>query len=166
MHLLIHDLEEKQMPFLKSFLGKENTIVLPNNKMIKHCIGCFGCWIKTPAQCIIQDDYQTMGEFISKCETLTIVSKCVYGGFSPFVKNVLDRSISYLHPYFVIKNDEMHHKMRYDNRFELTVCFYGETITQKENETAKNLVKANAINLGCIVKDVFFVYNLKEMREL
>ena len=41
---------------------------------------------------------------------LVLVSRCCFGGPGPFVKNVLDRCISYVHPYFVIKNGEMHHR--------------------------------------------------------
>ena len=165
MHLFIHDLEENENLFLKQ-LTQKNIVIISNTNTIKHCIGCFSCWIKTPAQCIIKDGYENMGELISKSESITIISKCFYGGFSPFVKNVLDRSISYLHPYFVIKNGEMHHKRRYDNHFKLTVYFYGEDITQKEKETAEKLVKANAVNLYCDIKDVFFVHDIEEMGQL
>ncbi|WP_407654270.1 MULTISPECIES: hypothetical protein [Caproicibacterium] len=35
---------------------------------------------------------------LSQCDELILISKCCYGGFSPFVKNVLDRSIPYIHP--------------------------------------------------------------------
>ncbi len=40
---------------------------------------------------------------LAACDELTIVSKCTYGGPSAYVKNVLDRSIPYMHPDFVIK---------------------------------------------------------------
>lgn len=165
MHLFIHDLEEKKESLLKQ-LKQENIVMISNTNTIKHCIGCFGCWIKTPAQCIIKDGYENMGELISKSETLTIISRCFYGGFSPFIKNVLDRSISYLHPYFAIRNGEMHHKRRYDNHFKLTVYFYGEDITQKEKETAEKLVKANAVNFDCDIKRIFFVHDIEEMGQL
>lgn len=104
-----------------------------------------------------------MGEYLSKCNEVIIISKCCYGGFSPFVKNVLDRSISYVHPYFVIKNGEMHHRRRYQNNLDLHVWFYGENITEKEKLTAQKLVKANAINLDCNESKVTFIRSIKEM---
>lgn len=162
MKLLIHDLTKED--FNKLFPNLGNDIVLVSNDApIHNCIGCFGCWIKTPAACVIRDNYGDMGELISKCDEIHIISQCLYGGFSHFIKNVLDRSISYVHPYFVIRNGEMHHRVRYSKRVGLKVWFYGEDITDKEEDTAKKLVKANAINLNTLDNTVSFFKCLKEM---
>lgn len=160
MKLLIHDLNDLKLKNLS-----DDIKVIKQEEPIKSCIGCFGCWIKTPARCVIKDSYENMGEYFSKSEELIIISKCVYGGFSPFIKNVLDRSISYIHPYFVKRNNEMHHKRRYDNVIKLSVWFYGENITLEEKETAKKLVEANVINFDGIVKEITFVENYSELEE-
>ncbi len=160
MKLIIHDLDND---IANQIIPKsEDMWVISNQGKIQNCIGCFGCWIKTPGKCVIRDAYGNMGEKLSKIDELIIVSKCFYGGFSPFVKNVLDRSISYIHPYFAIKNGEMHHKNRYINHFDMKVFFYGENITQKEKETAQNLVNANAINLYSNVKELSFALGAQE----
>ncbi|MGL5378952.1 NAD(P)H-dependent oxidoreductase [Clostridium sp.] len=108
MRLLINDLKEEE---LKRYFKEipNDIITISNNSSIKKCVGCFNCWIKTPATCVIKDDYQEMGKMISQSEEIIIVTKCTYGGYSPFVKNVMDRSTSYIHPYFTIRNGEMHH---------------------------------------------------------
>lgn len=162
MKLIIHDLITQD--FQKHFPDlQESAMVISNDGMIHHCIGCFGCWVKTPAACVIRDKYGDMGEYLSKCNEIIIISKCLYGGFSPFVKNVLDRSISYLHPYFEIRKGEMHHKMRYKNHIEMKIWFYGEDITEKEKQTAQKLAEANFINLNCNMGKVQFVRRLVEM---
>ena len=97
-----------------------------------------------------------MGELFAQTEELVIVSRCVYGSFSPFVKMVLDRSLSYLLPDFQIIDGEMHHLRRYENQFRIRVLFYGEDITEWEKETAKNLVYANAKNLNAQVEEIEF----------
>ena len=79
-----------------------------------------------------------MGKYLSKVTDIIIISKCCYGSFSPFVKNVLDRSLSYAHPYFVIKNGEMHHRMRYNNEANMEVWFYDEDITEMEKQIGGN----------------------------
>lgn len=164
MKLLIHDLEIKD--FQKLFPDSSNeAMIISDDGTIHQCIGCFGCWVKTPGTCVIQDKYGHMGELLSKCKELIIISKCCYGGFSPFVKNVLDRSISYIHPYFVIKNKEMHHRRRYKNHINMQVWFYGENITEKEVQTAQKLVKANSINLDCDVSKIVFIRNIKELED-
>ena len=164
MKLLIHDLESKD--FKKIFPNQlDDTMVISDDGTIHHCIGCFGCWIKTPAACVIRDKYGDMGEYLSKCQEVILISKCCYGGFSPFVKNVLDRSISYIHPYFVIRNGEMHHRRRYKNHMDMRVWFYGENITEKEKQTSEKLVKANSINLDCHVSSISFVNRIEKMED-
>ena len=129
-------------------------------------MGCFGCWLKTPGRCVIPDEYQRMGELAAKAEELTIISKCSFGSYSSFVKNVLDRSISYVLPFFEIREGEMHHRKRYDNQFLMRVIFYGSDITEEEKETAKELVKANAVNLHGKVKEVLFVESAEKIGEV
>ena len=128
MNLIIHDLSKEQWEAL-AFPLKEETIIIDKSGTIKKCMGCFGCWLKTPGRCVIPDEYQRMGELAAKAEELTIISKCSFGSYSSFVKNVLDRSISYVLPFFEIREGEMHHRKRYDNKFLMWVIFYGSDIT-------------------------------------
>lgn len=155
MNLIIHDLEERTFNRIFNFDNKKNYIVSDNGS-IKSCTGCFGCWIKTPGTCVIKDGYEDMGKLFSKAGKVLVFSQCYYGGYSPFVKNVLDRSISYLLPFFKIKNNETHHKQRYKNKTRLYVYFYGEQVTQDEMETARNLVRANGINFNVAEYKVVF----------
>lgn len=156
MKLLIHDLDERAFQSIFPEPMKD-VRVISDDGSIKPCIGCFGCWVKTPGQCILKDSYSHMGEYLVESDEVILISRCTYGGFSPFVKNVLDRSISYIHPFFEIRNGEMHHKHRYDHRFDMKVWFYGDDITELEKETAERLVKANSINMDCRVKNLAFV---------
>jgi multimeric flavodoxin WrbA len=162
MKILIHDLNENDFNLKFHVIGKDITVISNNNE-IHNCIGCFGCWVKTPAACVIRDKYGDMGELYSKCDEVIIISNCCYGGFSPFVKNVMDRSISFVLPYFTYRNGEMHHKNRYNKRYKLKVCFYGDNIIEEEMDTAKKLVMANSINMNCIKHEVSFYNSIQEM---
>ena len=162
MRLIIHDLKSEE--FEKLFPnGLEDTSVISDDGSIHNCIGCFGCWLKTPGACVIRDKYGDMGEYLSKCDEVIIISECVYGGFSPFVKNVVDRSISYILPFFKINNGEMHHQKRHENKVNMKVWFYGNKITGREKETAKGIVKANCINLYWDISNISFANNIEEM---
>lgn len=165
MNLIIHDLSKEQWEAL-AFPLKEEEKIIDNSGNIKKCMGCFGCWLKTPGRCVIPDEYQRMGELAAKAGELTIISKCSFGSYSSFVKNVLDRSISYVLPFFEIREGEMHHRKRYDNQFLMRVIFYGSDITEEEKETAKELVKANAVNLHGKVKEVLFVESAEKIGEV
>ena len=163
MKLLIHDLNEETIHLLLPNIH-EDVILVSDNGTAHHCFGCFGCWIKTPGACVIRDHLGDMGECLSKCDEVTIISQCFYGGFSPTVKKVMDRSISYGHPYFVMRNGEMHHRRRYQNHFVFKVWFYGEDITQKEKQTAQRLIHANSINLDCGDESVTFVRDVSQIK--
>lgn len=157
MKLIITDIENFNIP-----VEGEYKIIKPNGD-IHHCIGCFGCWVKTPGKCVIHDGYHETGVDMSKCTELIIISRCYYGSVSPFVKMVEDRAISYFHPDFVIRKGEMHHKRRYKNTITLSSHFYGENITDIEKETARELLEANADNYDGVVKGIYFYKSVGEL---
>ena len=155
MEIIIHDLPEEK--FKKIYKNTDNSLIITDNKKIKSCMGCFYCWTKNPGECRIKDSYDNLAELYSKAEKIIIISKCCYGSYSPFIKNVLDRSIPYLLPFFKIKNKEMHHTIRYKKSFYFDVYFYGENIPNEEKEIAKNMIKANCINLNVTNFNVSFL---------
>lgn len=158
MKLIITDTE-------KEFLYIEgNCKVIEKAEGIRHCVGCFGCWVKTPGRCMIQDGFEDMGKELSRCQELILVSECIYGSVSPFVKNVLDRSISYIHPNFVFRKGEMHHKRRYDNQIRISVYFYGDHLTELEKKTATELIACNADNFDAVVEKIVFLHDKEDLR--
>ena len=163
MKLLIHDLKNDNLSKFTNDLG--DIKVIGDNGKIKRCTGCFGCWVKTPGQCVIEDEYQKMGELLGKAEEVILISRCSFGSYSSFVKNVMDRSISYILPGFTIRENEMHHKARYKNHIKMRVYFYGEEITEAEKSTAKELVRANALNFQGIVEEVSFYSDINTCLE-
>ena len=156
MRVILHDLTEAQWEALR-FEKKEGDEIVAGSGQEKFCTGCFGCWLKTPGRCVIPDAFQCMGEKLSKADELIIISKCSFGSYSSQVKNILDRSISYVSPFFVIRKGEMHHKLRYTNTLTISALFYGKDISDAEKETAQSLVKANALNLNGQIGSVRFM---------
>lgn len=161
MRLILHDLTPEQCKSIgiPNLPEKEN-IIIDSNGNNHYCIGCFGCWLKTPGKCVIKDEYQMMGEKLSKVDELLIISKATFGSYSSSVKNVLDRSISYVSPYFVIRKGEMHHKERYHKNLTISAIFYGDDMAEMEKDTSRNLVAANALNLNGNVGEVHFVKSM------
>jgi len=151
MKVIVHDLDPEK--FLKAFpglAGREDVrIIAETQGNMKKCIGCFGCWIKTPAHCIIQDSYNEMpSQFVG--DEMIIISRCVYGGYSRFVKNVFDRSIGSGTPFFEIQNGELKHVKRDSKRASVnfSVYMYGDNITDREREMMTGLFIANKANIG------------------
>ena len=131
----------------------------------RYCIGCFGCWLKTPGKCIIKDGFEDMGQRLSQVNEFILISKATFGSYSSAVKNVLDRSIAYVLPFFEIRNGEMHHGERYHNALTISALFYGD-MSETEMQTAQNLVRANAVNLNAALGKVHFVEGMEDVREV
>lgn len=160
----IHDLTGQEVD---TYLGNlpPDFLTFAAKPRVKHCIGCFGCWIKTPGICVIKDRTQETPALLAKSNEMIIISRILYGGFSPEVKSVLDRSIGYMMPYFRIINNEMHHTMRYKNPFKLNIYFYGADIEEEEKKIALKLAAANAVNLGTGNHEVKFHHSFEHIRE-
>lgn len=160
--LIIYDIanfDEKR--FLKEH---SDDLLFSASPMVKHCIGCFGCWVKTPGKCVIKDRCGVMPSYMAQSEEIMIISPMLYGGYSQNIKAIMDRSIGYVLPFFQIVNGEMNHRMRYQNPFRLRVHFYG-SCNQAERETAKQLVGANAVNLGAGSHSVDFYASFEPILE-
>ena len=160
MKLIITDIENFSIPVEGKY-----KVIKPKDD-IRHCIGCFGCWVKTPGKCVIHDGYEGTGIDMGKCTELILISRCHYGSVSPFVKKVQDRAISYIQADFVIRKGEMHHKRRYKNVIALSAHFYGENITDVEKETARKLMEANADNYDGLLKAVHFYKSVEELENV
>ncbi|MCI1780012.1 MAG: hypothetical protein LKI53_08690 [Bacteroidales bacterium] len=163
MKLIIHDFrgEDANIPELSA---SENTRVISDNGKIKPCIGCFGCWLKTPGECINKSDgYNNIGRLFGNCSEMLVISECRYGAYSPFVKNVFDRCIGCILPFFEIINGEMHHKKRYGNEIKIKIMLYGD-ITGEERQTASNILRRNFVNLHVTNHEILFFKNKEDLK--
>ena len=117
MKTIIHDLDESYDALFK---GKSENVIRADGKYAP-CQGCFGCWTKHPAQCYMKDKLQMVCRMIGKADELVIVTDNYYGAYSPFVKNVLDRSIGVSTPFSTYRGKQMHHTLRYGKKKKLVL---------------------------------------------
>ena len=81
---------------------------------IRYCIGCFGCWLKTPGECIVADDSRDVClEFVSS-DLVLFASPIIMGFTSALLKKAHDKLIPLLLPYIGIYGNECHHVPRYE----------------------------------------------------
>ena len=107
-------------------------------------------------------EYSDIVSSIAKSDELVIISKCRYGCYDSKVKQVLERCIGYVLPYFTIRSNAIHHFSRYDNKIKLSCYFYGD-ISPKDKVCVESLVKANAINLNVSDYTIKYFENEKEL---
>ncbi len=159
--LIIHDISDEVFNEKLREKYPSGVIVGPDDP-IKPCVGCLGCWLREPGKCVLNDNYCHMGKAVSECTEMIFISRCCYGSFSPFVKNVFDRSISYMLPLFRKKGRHSYHHRRYKNKIKCRAYFYSQDLTEEEKSAALELCKANAALWDCEKYDVFFLKNEKE----
>ena len=121
--------------------------VFHQGQTVKPCVGCYGCWLKTPGKCVIKDSDSDFAVKLAHAREVVVISRLVFGGLSPDIKAIFDRSIGFVLPFFCVKNGEMHHERRYSRSPSFKYMFYSDTIVEAEKATAEQLVKANAVNL-------------------
>ncbi len=121
-------------------------VVILDSDEIKPCVGCFGCWTKTPGNCVIKTDSgnSNASKFIH-ADVVLLLSRVTYGGYSPDVKAFLDRNIPNFLPFFKIVEGEMHHQKRYKHYPDWIAFGYGD-MTNEEKETFLALEKRNVLN--------------------
>lgn len=141
MKLIITDIEDFKIP-----VEGEYKLIQPNGKL-HHCIGCFGCWVKTPGKCVIHDGYEGTGIDMGKCTEMILISRCCYGSVSPFVKTVQDRAISYINPDFVMRKGKMHHKRRYKNIIPYPRIFTVKILPTPRKKQPKNCCRQTQITM-------------------
>ncbi|MBO7677165.1 MAG: flavodoxin family protein, partial [Erysipelotrichaceae bacterium] len=160
MKLVIHDLnKEKWQKIADQY---EGSTIISDDGTIQPCIGCFGCWNKTPGKCVIKDGYDDMGYLIHHSDEVVVISRYTYGGFSGFVKNVFDRCLGYVLPHFELVKGQSHHKKRYEEDKPYTFIFYGHDLSEEDKNDAIRYVNAVCTNLRTHVKDVQFIEEAEE----
>ena len=143
---------------------KPLNISIENNKIkyidlsslkITNCVGCFGCWIKTPGKCVIRDDATKVYPYIAKSDTLLYVSHVKYGCYDTVMKTMLERAIPIQKAFIRIHNGETHHVQRAVAPKKATIIAYG-SLSKEEKVIFKELVSRNAHNMNFESYNIIF----------
>ena len=76
--------------------GIEPEVIEASRLNISHCIGCNYCWLKTPGECSIKDDYETILKKIIHADQLWVISDAALGFIDHKGKNLFDRILPVL----------------------------------------------------------------------
>lgn len=123
---------------------------------IANCIGCYGCWTKTPGKCVIRDDAVKVYPCIAKSDTLLYISKVKYGSYDTVMKTMLERAIPVQQAFIRLLDGEAHHVQRDVALKKATIIGYG-SIDDKEKDIFRRLVARNARNMNFESYEVLFV---------
>lgn len=146
MKVIVHDLREKSWQELGMKLHERDIV-------IGEGMGCTG---------------KDVGTLIGNCCQLVLISRCVYGGFSPFIQEVLEKCRKHFGPFLELRHGQTHYevKNRNKNTFGLVCCFYGNDITRKEEELARIQSVSDGISLQAKGVKIVFYDTIDKLRQL
>ena len=136
--------------------GSENYLIDLSSQKISHCVGCFGCWVKTPGKCVIRDDATKIYPLIAKSEEVLYVSRVKYGSYDTPMKTMLERAIPVQQAFLRIHNGETHHVQRAVVPKDAVILAYGADRAE-ERALFTRLVERNAHNMSFRSHRVRFV---------
>ena len=81
---------------------------------VKYCTGCFGCWVKTPGECVVKDESRDIRRAAINSAFVLWASPVSMGFYSSLLKTVTDKFLPLLLPFSEIAHGETRHVARYD----------------------------------------------------
>lgn len=93
---------------------------------ISHCLGCNYCWLKTPGECVVKDDYEPLLKKISKADQVWLVSDTKFGFVTYATKNIVDRLMPLFTMNLHMVGKQMRHITRYKKNPDWGVIFSGD----------------------------------------
>jgi len=101
-------------PFLDGMreAGAEVELLYTKKLKINACQGCFTCWRKTPGVCFQKDDMQMLHPKLGDADIWVFATPVYVDGVAGPMKNLLDRIIPRVHPFFELRDGHCRHPLR------------------------------------------------------
>ncbi len=116
---------------------------------ISNCLGCFGCWVRTPGICVIDDAGRDIARLNVQSDLVVFLTPITFGGYSSELKKAIDRLIPNILPFFTKINGEVHHKPRYEQYPRLIAIGTLPHPDTESEQLFRFLVNRNVINQHC-----------------
>jgi multimeric flavodoxin WrbA/putative sterol carrier protein len=95
--------------------GAETDTIYLHDKNINHCTGCFACWVKTPGECIHDDDMTDLLPRLREANVVVIASPLYGNMLSGLMKDFMDRTLPLSQPAIEKQEDQYLHPPRYED---------------------------------------------------
>ena len=144
--------------------GWEVDIIRLADIRIAPCMGCFGCWVKTPGECVVDDAGRDVARRVVQSDLVIYLTPVLFGGYSPELKKAVDRLIPNILPFFRRVKGEVHHVKRYARSARLVGIGILPDRNEEEAEIFETLVRRNAINMHApaVESTVFCATDIEE----
>jgi multimeric flavodoxin WrbA len=125
-------------------------------KNIKHCIGCFTCWTRTPGVCVHHDDMPELLLKVREADVLVLATPLYYFTVSGFMKGFMDRTLPLAQPFMEIKGGRCSHPPRYGSGLQHMVLISNCGFPEQSHfsglkETFRTMVHGDGLDLKGMV---------------
>lgn len=106
------------------------------------CMGCFGCWVKTPGECVIKDRMAQINESYVNSDAVIYLCPVVFGQSSANMKNAIDRWLPNVLPFFHMRSDgSTMHPSRYKHNPKPIMIGYAEDLSEEDEQLFTDIQK-------------------------
>ncbi|NJD76578.1 MAG: flavodoxin family protein [Candidatus Methanoperedens sp.] len=105
-------------PFLEGMkeAGADVELFYTRKLKINPCLGELDCWLKTPGKCFQDDDMQMLDPIMREADVIVLATPVYCDGFTGPMKNLLDRTVPQVYPFFELRDDHCRHPLREDTK--------------------------------------------------
>ncbi len=100
---------------------------------VKPCLGDRACWTKTPGECVQDDDMKTLLPKIKEADVIVFATPVFWDGMTGALKNLIDRLLPILEPYFVMREEHCRHAPRRPRKESKVVLVSNCGFWEKDN---------------------------------
>lgn len=100
---------------------------------LRYCVGCWGCWVKTPGECVSRDASLEMDRAVINADFVLWAAPLKMGFPAALLKMANDKHLPLIHPYMVVDHGEAHHLKRYARYPRIGLLVEKEADTDKRD---------------------------------
>ena len=116
------------------------------------CRGCFGCWVKKPGECVMNDGISQINQKSMNADVVIYLCPVVFGQFSANIKYVIDRWLPNMLPFFETRPDgSTMHPPRYDDYPKQIMIGYAENLSEHEAQLFSDVTKKHRSNVDVLI---------------
>jgi multimeric flavodoxin WrbA len=115
---------------------------------LRYCIGCFGCWVKTPGECVSRDASLELDRAVIQSDFTLWAAPLKMGFPTALLKMAWDKHLPLIHPYMVVDHGEAHHLRRYARYPRIGLLLEKEATTdERDLQVVTEICTRTALNL-------------------
>jgi len=107
------DVYLRQLTTALEVAGHRITLIDLRTVPLRYCIGCWGCWVKTPGECVARDASLDIDRAVINADFVLWSAPLKMGFPAELLKMALDKHLPLIHPYTEVAYGESHHLRRY-----------------------------------------------------